>query len=150
MHEPESHHRTEDPHNGRQEGKRLCGAISTAESMEANNVPVKGVSALIIQVFDEQTERCEPGEREKDVHGPMEEAAGEGKEPEEREKERDAGDDFDVDEPSEWETAARLVVMKIRADNACNDLRTVSQSVLVRFLRCDLRRQTLALRRAGP
>lgn len=89
----------DEPADGRQEGEGLVGLPRAAVvAAEAEAAPVKGVAAAAAEPVHQQAEDGEPAERDDEVDGPVDEAAGEGQQPQERQQDGEAGDDLGVDE----------------------------------------------------
>lgn len=86
--------------------------------------PVKGAAAARgpVHVVDQQPKGGEPGEPEQEIDRPVVEAAGKGEQPEQAEEEGQRRDDFNVDEPREWLSAAAVVAVQVRANDAGDDL----------------------------
>ena len=82
--EPDAHRGTDKPETGADESEGLSGAPLVAEAAVRDAAPVesRALAAGVVDGVDEQAEGREPGEREEDVEGPVEETAGEGEEPE--------------------------------------------------------------------
>lgn len=98
-HPVQTQQRRDQPANSAQERKRLIRLPRpTVGTTEAQVRPVKGAATAAVEPVDEQTERDEPGDGEDEVGGPVDEASGKGKEPDDGEEDGEAGDDFGVDE----------------------------------------------------
>lgn len=88
-----------EPDDGRQEAEGNVCLVATARiTAGADVAPVKDGAAAITDEIDEQTKGDEPEDAEEDVHGPVDEAAGEGEQPDQGEQQRQAGHDDGVDE----------------------------------------------------
>jgi hypothetical protein len=81
---------------------------------------------LIIERINQEPESSKPCRRKEQVHGPVEEAGREGEKPEQAEEQRDAGDDFDVDEALLGPGVEFVVGVEVGSDYAGDDLRVVS------------------------
>ena len=142
--EPDPHRRTHKPKTGADERKRLGRAPLVAEAAVGNAAPVesRALAAGAVEDIDEEAEGGEPGKGEEDVEGPVEDAAREWEEPvgeggllfgvgrkgegevglpEDACEDRDAGDDFGVDEAFLGPGGGAGVV-EIGADYACDYL----------------------------
>lgn len=98
------------PADGGEEGKGLVGLPAAAvDAAEADAAPVEGVAAGVAEVVDEEAEGGEPAGGQQEVYGPVDEAAGEGEQPEQGEKDGQSGDDLGVNEAGEL--PGRLVVV---------------------------------------
>lgn len=89
----------DEPADGGQEGKGLVSLPRAAVvAPQADAAPVKGAAAAAAEPVDQQAEDGEPGERDDEVDRPVDEATGEGEQPEEGQQDGEAGDDLGIDE----------------------------------------------------
>lgn len=114
LHAQNSRH---EPADGRQERKRRVRLPRcTAVAAEAQMAPVKDVAAAAVaEKVDEQAKDDEPGDGEDEVGRPVDKGAGKGQQPEERQEEREAGGDFDVDEAAEGRGGAVALEVEVVA-----------------------------------
>jgi hypothetical protein len=77
---------------------------------------------VVLDPVDEDAEDCEPSERYQDIDGPDVEGASSWDEPDQSEEDGDAGNDDGVDVASERPVHVASVVVKVVADDACDDL----------------------------
>jgi hypothetical protein len=80
-------------------------------------------ASVATQSIDKKTKGSEPGGGDDNVHGPVEEAACEGKEPNQAEEDRQPSDSFGVDEALFGPCVGVAVMVKIGADDACDNTR---------------------------
>jgi hypothetical protein len=78
-------------------------------------------ASVAIQSIDKKTEGSEPGGGDDNIHGPVEEAACEGKEPNQAEEDRQPSDSFGIDEALFGPCVGLAVMVKIGADDACDN-----------------------------
>jgi hypothetical protein len=98
--EPDSDHGTEKPANSTDETKGFAGSPPIAYSIMSDPPPAECTTAavVVIEKVDEETERSEPGGGEDKARWPGKKASREWTEPHQAEEDRDAGNDFDIDE----------------------------------------------------
>jgi len=99
VHDPQADSGAGEPEDGAQEAEGLARSPAVAEAAVGNPVPVEdtAAAAMVAEGVDEEAERGKPGEREHQVDGPVDEATGEGDEPDQGENNGEAGYDFGVD-----------------------------------------------------
>jgi hypothetical protein len=122
-HEPNTDDGAEKPANGANKAEGLTGSPSIAHSAMCDSTPAKcaTAAAILTQSVDEETEGGEPGGREDKVHWPVDEAACKGEKPNQAEEDRDAGDDFSVDEAFLRPCVGFVGGIEVGADDACDN-----------------------------
>lgn len=119
---PDAQQGRDEPADGRQESKGLVGLEGAAVvAAQADAAPVEGVAAAAAEPVHEQAEDGEPGERDDEVDGPVDEAAGEGEQPEERQQDGNAGDDLGVDEPAQGPGRLPSAGVQVVSGDTCDD-----------------------------
>lgn len=99
---PDAKHGRDEPADGRQEREGLVGLPGAAiVAAEAKAAPVEGSAAAAAEPVHQETKDGEPGGRDDEVDRPVDEAAGEGEQPEDRQQDGDARDDLSVNEAAE-------------------------------------------------
>lgn len=130
-----------EPDDGGEEGEGDVGLVaSTVVAAGADVAPVENGAAAITnelkgfcQCFhvvggargttyvDEQTKGDKPEDADEDVHGPVDKAAREGQQPDEREHHRDAGHHDGVDEAAVVPRGGVVVGVEVRAGDTGHD-----------------------------
>lgn len=119
---PDAQKGRDEPADGRQEREGLIGLPGAAVvAAEAESAPVKGVAAAAAEPVHEQAEDGEPGERDDEINGPVDEAAGEGEQPEERQQDGDAGDHLGVDESAQGPGRLPPAGVQVVSSDTCDD-----------------------------
>lgn len=120
----EAEHGRDEPADGGQEGEGLVGLEGAAVvAAEADAAPVEGVTAAAVEPVHHQAEGGEPAGRDDEVDGPVDEAAGEGEQPEEGEQDGQPGDDLGVDEAAQGPGRLSFVGVQVVSGYTCDDAR---------------------------
>jgi len=99
MHDPETKGSADKPEDGREEREGDISLPFLASAASSNITPIKDRAAIQwANKLDHETECNEPGNRQQQVDGPVDEGPGEGEQPEESKQYRERGDNFGVDE----------------------------------------------------
>jgi len=119
----ESENGRHEPADCRQEGKGddCLPVAALVYSSEVDALPVEDVAARSLKSLDNQAKGNKPTDGDEEVDGPVDEAAGEGEQPEEREKDGKASDDFSVDEACLFHGAGALDGMEVGAIDTSDD-----------------------------
>jgi hypothetical protein len=94
-----------------------------AYSTLSDATPAERVTAASVatQSIDKKTKGSKPGGGDDNVHGPVEEAACERKQPNQAEEDRQPSDSFGIDEARFGPCIGSAVMVKIGADDTCDN-----------------------------
>lgn len=110
------------PADGREEGESLVRFPRAAVvAAEAEATPVKGVATATSKPVHQQTKDGEPAERDDEVDGPVDEASGEGEQPQEGQQDGEPRHNLSVDEAAQGPGGLPSAGVKVVSGNTSND-----------------------------